>query len=71
MYNLFYIFKAQEVIATVYQHMKYEAENGVERLTDARWRTSRAVVVSERTITRILKEKAECDATGTQNEFTT
>ncbi|GBP44281.1 hypothetical protein EVAR_22165_1 [Eumeta japonica] len=48
--------KARGVIATVYQRMKFEAENGVERVTDARWRTSKAVGVSERTVTRILKQ---------------
>ncbi|GBP64933.1 hypothetical protein EVAR_41348_1 [Eumeta japonica] len=47
---------ARGVIATVYQRMKFEAENGVERVTDARWRTSKAVGVSERTVTRILKQ---------------
>ncbi|GBP89670.1 hypothetical protein EVAR_67002_1 [Eumeta japonica] len=35
--------QARGVIATVYQRMKFEAENGVERVTDARWRTSKAV----------------------------
>ncbi|GBP93352.1 hypothetical protein EVAR_85163_1 [Eumeta japonica] len=48
--------QARGVIATVYQRMKFEAENGVERVTDARWRTSKAVGVSERTVTRILKQ---------------
>ncbi|GBP27681.1 hypothetical protein EVAR_12727_1 [Eumeta japonica] len=56
--------KARGVIATVYQRMKFEAENGVERVTDARWRTSKAVGVSERTVTRILKQKRESDSTG-------
>lgn len=44
--------------------MKYEAENGVENLTDARWRTAKAVGISEKTVSRIIKEKAICDATG-------
>lgn len=39
--------------------MKFEAENGVEKLTDARWRTAQAVGVSESTITRILKEEKQ------------
>ncbi|GBP98222.1 PiggyBac transposable element-derived protein 4 [Eumeta japonica] len=47
--------KARGVIATKNQRMKFEAENGVERVTDAR-RTSKAVGVSERTVTRILKQ---------------
>ncbi|GBP80293.1 hypothetical protein EVAR_37970_1 [Eumeta japonica] len=51
-----YLPVARGVIATVYQRMKFEAENGVERVTDARWRTSKAVGVSERTVTRILKQ---------------
>uniref|UniRef100_A0A2A4K0Z7 Tc1-like transposase DDE domain-containing protein n=1 Tax=Heliothis virescens TaxID=7102 RepID=A0A2A4K0Z7_HELVI len=39
--------------------MKYEAENGVEKLTDARWRTAQAVGTSESTITRILREERQ------------
>ncbi|GBP57170.1 hypothetical protein EVAR_37849_1 [Eumeta japonica] len=48
--------------------MKYEAENGIERMTGDRWRSSKAVGVSERTVIRILKEKSKCDATGIQME---
>ncbi|XP_045450770.1 uncharacterized protein LOC123659609 isoform X2 [Melitaea cinxia] len=48
--------KEKEIIAKVYHRMKYEAEHGVEKLTDARWRTAQAVGVSESTITRILRE---------------
>lgn len=51
--------QAKEIIAKVYHRMKYEAENGVEKLTDARWRTAQAVGVSESTITRILKEEKQ------------
>lgn len=39
--------------------MKYEAENGVENETDARWRTAQAVGYSERTISNILKEEKQ------------
>lgn len=45
--------------------MKYEAEHGVEKLSDARWRTAQAVGVSESTITRILKEEKQA---STSNE---
>lgn len=48
----------------VYQHMKKEALHGVVNVKDARWRTSKATGVSEKTVTRILKEKKVADETG-------
>lgn len=44
--------------------MKKEAIHGVENVTDARWRTSQATGVSEKTVTRVLKEKRKADETG-------
>lgn len=44
--------------------MKYEAKNGVEKLTDARWRTAKAVGFSESTITRILKEENQASTSS-------
>lgn len=44
--------------------MKYEATNGVEKLTDARWRTAKAVGFSESTITRILKEEKQASTSN-------
>ncbi|KOB66576.1 Uncharacterized protein OBRU01_21011 [Operophtera brumata] len=44
--------------------MKKEARNGVENVTDARWRTSQATGVSQKTVTRILKEKKTSEETG-------
>lgn len=44
--------------------MKKEAKEGVMNVTDARWRTSQATGVSEKTVTRILKEKIKADVTG-------
>ncbi|GBP09603.1 hypothetical protein EVAR_76591_1 [Eumeta japonica] len=54
--------QARGVIATVYQRMKFEAENGVERVTDARWRTSKAVgeykqFPTLKSLKKILNEK--------------
>lgn len=47
--------------------MKHEAENGVENLTDARWRTAQAVGYSEHTISKILKEEREAGASTSSN----
>ncbi|KAL4702142.1 hypothetical protein ACJJTC_019418 [Scirpophaga incertulas] len=47
----------------VYRRMKYEAEKGVENLSDARWRTAQAVGYSEHTISNILKEERQAGAT--------
>ncbi|KAL4720295.1 hypothetical protein ACJJTC_010547 [Scirpophaga incertulas] len=41
---------SKEIIAKVYRRMKYEAEKGVENLSDARWQTAQAVGYSEHTI---------------------
>ncbi|CAG5036700.1 unnamed protein product [Parnassius apollo] len=56
--------QAKEITAKVYRRMKYEAENGVEKLSDARWRTAQAVGVSESTITRILKEEKQASTSN-------
>lgn len=49
---------ARDIISRVYDFMKKEATNNyAEKLTDARWRTARAVGVSESTVTRILRER--------------
>ncbi|CAG4953171.1 unnamed protein product [Parnassius apollo] len=55
---------AKEITAKVYRRMKYEAENGVEKLSDARWRTAQAVGVSESMITRILKEEKQASTSN-------
>ncbi|CAG4982209.1 unnamed protein product [Colias eurytheme] len=54
--------QGKEIISKVYHRMKYEAENGVENLTDARWRTAQAVGYSEHTISNILKEEKQAGA---------
>lgn len=47
--------------------MKHEAENGVENVIDARWRTAQAVG-SEHTISNILKaEGQQANSTETVN----
>ncbi|CAG4965576.1 unnamed protein product [Parnassius apollo] len=56
--------QAKEITAKVYRRMKYEAENVVEKLSDARWRTAQAVGVSESTITRILKEEKQASTSN-------
>ncbi|KAL4713406.1 hypothetical protein ACJJTC_010391 [Scirpophaga incertulas] len=55
--------QSKEIIAKVYRRMKYEAEKGVENLSDARWRTAQAVGYSEHTISNILKEERQAGAT--------
>lgn len=54
-----FILQGKEIIAKVYHLMKYEAENGIENATDARWRTAQAVGYSEHTISNILKEERQ------------
>ncbi|CAG4936515.1 unnamed protein product [Parnassius apollo] len=41
--------QVKEITAKVYRRMKYEAENGVEKLSDARWRTAQAVGITLKT----------------------
>lgn len=60
--------QSKEIIAKVYHRMKYEAENGVEKLTDARWRTAQAVGTSESTITRILREERQASTSKDKSQ---
>lgn len=57
------IFQARDMIAKVYEFMKHEASSEyAEKLTNARWRCAHACGVSEKTVTRILKEKRKAMA---------
>lgn len=60
---LFVLFQARDMIAKVYEFMKHEASSEyAEKLTNARWRCAHACGVSEKTVTRILKEKRKAVA---------
>lgn len=52
--------------------MKTEATNNyAEKITDARWRTAKAVGVSESTVTRILRERKAYESALSTSEFHT
>ncbi|XP_049880203.1 uncharacterized protein LOC126376691 [Pectinophora gossypiella] len=50
--------QARDIIAKVYDFMKKEAmDEYAEKLTNARWRTATAAGVSEKTVSRILRDR--------------